>query len=321
MLLELEDLTTVFPSASGAVRAVNKVSFSIDRGEVLAVVGESGSGKSVTALSATRLVPQPPAIIEGGRALLDGEDMLALPMRKMRRILGRRVAMLFQNAFAALHPLRSIGDQLLETIEQHREVPRSDALRIAIDLLKSLGFADPGSLMTRYSFDVSAGDAQRAMLAFALAGEPDLLIADEPTSLLDAVAQDEILTLLKQTQARTGMAIWLITHDFGVVSRLADRVVIMYGGRAVESGPVDALLNEPRHPYSRGLIASVPDAHARGRLRQIPGEIPDLARLPAGCAFRARCDRAHGRCGTDEPVALSVGDARVARCWLYADAA
>ncbi|MDR5781136.1 ABC transporter ATP-binding protein [Caballeronia sp. LZ065] len=321
MLLSLEDLTTVFPSASGPVRAVNQVSFSIDRGEVLAVVGESGSGKSVTALSATRLVPQPPAIIESGRALLDGEDMLALPMRKMRRLLGRRVAMLFQNAFAALHPLRSIGDQLLETIVLHREVSRSDALRIGVDLLRSLGFVDPPALMKRYSFDVSAGDAQRAMLAFALAGEPDLLIADEPTSLLDAVAQDEILTLLKQIQARTGMAIWLITHDFGVVSRLADRVVVMYGGRAVESGPVDALLGEPRHPYSRGLIASVPDANARGRLRQIPGEIPDLARLPAGCAFRARCDRAQTRCGSDEPVALAVGDGRTARCWLYSDAA
>jgi peptide/nickel transport system ATP-binding protein len=320
MLLEIEELTTVFPSASGAVRAVNNVSFGIDRGEVLAVVGESGSGKSVTALSVTRLVPQPPAIIESGRALLDGVDMLALSRAKLRRILGRRVAMLFQNAYAALHPIRSIGDQLVETIILHRRVPKFDAAKIGAELLKSLGFTDPHALMTRYPFEVSAGDAQRAMLAIALAGEPDLLIADEPTSLLDAIAQDEILTLLKQLQSRTGMAIWLITHDFGVVSRLADRVVVMYAGRAVEAGPVDALLSDPGHPYSQGLIASVPDAKAKGRLRQIPGEIPDLAALPSGCSFRARCERALPRCAQADPAPMTIAASRVARCWLYADA-
>lgn len=319
MLLEIENLTTVFPSATGRVRAVNNVSFGIDRGEILAVVGESGSGKSVTALSVTRLVPQPPAVIESGRAMLDGQNLLALPRDKLRRILGRRVAMLFQNAYAALHPIQTIGKQLVQAVAMHKLLSRADATRHAAQLLTSVGFSKPHELMERFPFQVSAGDAQRAMLAIALAGDPDLLIADEPTSLLDAIAQDEILTLLKQLQRDRGMAVWLITHDFGVVSRMADRVVVMYAGQAVESGPADALLSDPRHPYSQGLLASIPDARAKGTLRQIPGEIPDLARLPAGCAFRARCDRAMQVCAEIDPSTQIISSGRVARCWLYAE--
>jgi peptide/nickel transport system ATP-binding protein len=317
MLLEVIGLTTSFPSPAGVVRAVNDVSFSIDRGEVLAVVGESGSGKSVTALSATRLAPQPPAVIEGGQVFLDGVDILALRPAAMRKVLGRRIGMLFQNAFAALHPILKVGDQLIEAIRLHRRLGRADALKVATELLASLGFADPQAIMERYPFGVAAGDAQRAMLAIALAGEPDLLIADEPTSLLDAVAQDEILTLIKQLQARTGMAVWLITHDFGVVSRLADRVVVMYAGRAVESGPVAEILGEPRHPYSAGLIASVPTDRAKGRLKQIRGEIPDLTSLPPGCSFQPRCDRAFAPCGQSLPNMTKVEAARRVRCWLY----
>ncbi len=320
MLLEVKSLTTSFPSASGTVRAVNDVTLSIDRGEVLAVVGESGSGKSVTALSATRLVPQPPAVIEGGQVWLDGVDILALKPAAMRKVLGRRIGMLFQNAFAALHPILKVGDQLLEAVMLHRRVNKAEAFDIATELLSSLGFADPPALMNRYPFDVAAGDAQRAMLAIALAGEPDLLIADEPTSLLDAVAQDEILTLIKKLQARTGMAVWLITHDFGVVSRIADRVVVMYAGRTVESGPVASVLGQPHHPYSAGLIASVPSDREKGRLKQIHGEIPDLTALPAGCSFRPRCDRAFARCEETVPNMYTVEVARRARCWLYADA-
>jgi peptide/nickel transport system ATP-binding protein len=320
MLLEVRGLTTSFPSASGTVRAVDDVSFGIDRGEVLAVVGESGSGKSVTALSATRLVPRPPAVIERGAVLLDGVDLLALKPAAMRKVLGRRIGMLFQNAFAALHPILKVGDQLVETVKLHRQVSTFDAVRIASQLLASLGFTDPQALMGRYPFDVSAGDAQRAMLAIALAGEPDLLIADEPTSLLDAVAQDEILTLIKDLQGRTGLAVWLITHDFGVVSRLADRVVVMYAGKAVESGPVAQILGAPRHPYAAGLIASVPSDAATGRLRQIQGEIPDLTALPAGCSFRPRCPRAFATCEQRLPDMIAVGSSQQARCWLYADA-
>jgi peptide/nickel transport system ATP-binding protein len=320
MFFEVQGLTTSFPAATGTVRAVNDVSFSIDRGEVLAVVGESGSGKSVTALSATRLVPQPPAVIEGGAVLLEGTDILALKPAEMRRVLGRRIGMLFQNAFAALHPILKIGNQLVEAVRLHRNVSKADAVKVAVELLSNLGFADPQALMDRYPFSVSAGDAQRAMLAIALAGEPDLLIADEPTSLLDAIAQDEILTLIKTLQGRTGMAVWLITHDFGVVSRIADRVVVMYAGRAVESGPVADILNEPSHPYSAGLIASVPSGNAKGRLRQISGEIPDLSALPAGCSFRPRCDRAFAPCERRPPDMIAVNAERRSRCWLYADA-
>ncbi|BCP53997.1 ABC transporter ATP-binding protein [Kaistia sp. 32K] len=319
-MLDIQGVTTTFPSASGTVRAVNDVSFTIDRGEVVAVVGESGSGKSVTALSVTRLVPQPPAVIEKGSAFLDGVDILALPPAQLRKVLGKRIAMLFQNAYSALHPMRRVGDQLIETIRFHRNVSRYEADRIGRAILSDIGFADPVGLMRCYSYQVSAGDAQRAMLALALAGEPDLLIADEPTSLLDAVAQDEILIQLKEIQSRTGMAVWLITHDFGVVSRLADRVVVMYAGRAVEVGPAADLLDRPYHPYSRGLIASVPSDGGHGRLRQIPGEIPDLTALPSGCSFRPRCDKASDRCGIQLPETYPVSPERAARCWLYAEA-
>lgn len=318
-LLEIKGLTTLFPSAGGTVRAVDDVSFTIDRGEVLAVVGESGSGKSVTALSATRLVAQPPAVIESGSVLLDGVDILKLSRRAMRQVLGKRVSMLFQNAFTALHPLKKVGDQLIEPIRLHHGKSRYDAARHARDLLASVGFVDPQAVMGRYAFETTAGDAQRVMLAIALAGDPDLLIADEPTSLLDAVAQDEILTLLKDVQARTGMAVWLITHDFGVVSRMADQVVVMYAGRTVEKGPVGALLSDPRHPYSRGLIASVPKRDAMDRLRQIPGDIPDLTALPEGCSFRPRCNLAFAACSKVLPSMLETGEDRAARCLLYGD--
>jgi peptide/nickel transport system ATP-binding protein len=320
MLFELCGLTTSFLSPSGTVRAVNDVSFQIDRGEVLAVVGESGSGKSVTALSATRLVPQPPAVIESGAVLLDGVDILALKPRAARELLGRRIGMLFQNAYAALHPIIRIGEQLRETVALHRRLGKVDATRVVMDLLKSVGLKDPDGLTSRYPFEVSAGDAQRVMLALALAGQPDLLIADEPTSLLDAIAQDEILNLLKKMQGDTGMAVWIITHDFGVVSRLADRVVVMYAGRAVESGSVDDILRMPRHPYSAGLIAAVPSNGEKGRLRQISGEIPDLTMLPSGCSFRPRCEHAFARCGEQLPDMITVQASQEARCWLYADA-
>jgi peptide/nickel transport system ATP-binding protein len=320
MLLEVRGLTTSFPSPSGIVRAVNDVSFQIDRGEVLAVVGESGSGKSVTALSATRLVPQPPAVIESGSVLLDGIDILALKPRAARELLGRRIGMLFQNAYAALHPIVKIGEQLRETVSLHRRLGKVDATRVVFELLKSVGLKEPDTLTNRYPFEVSAGDAQRVMLALALAGQPDLLIADEPTSLLDAIAQDEILTLLKQMQSDTGMAVWIITHDFGVVSRLADRVVVMYAGRAVEAGRVEDILRLPRHPYSAGLIAAVPSDGMKGRLLQISGEIPDLTKLPSGCSFRPRCQHSFNRCGEALPDMIAVQASQEARCWLYADA-
>lgn len=320
MLLQIDRLTTSFPSATGTVRAVDDVSFGIDRGEVVAVVGESGSGKSVTALSATRLVPQPPAVIEGGAAYLDGVDMLKLSLPKMRQVLGKRVSMLFQNAFAALHPLIRIGDQLVEVVKLHHGLSGYDARSKAAQLIGSVGFPEPETVMRRYAFEITAGDAQRVMLAIALSGDPDLLIADEPTSLLDAVAQDEILTLIKDIQSRTGMAVWLITHDFGVVSRMADRVVVMYAGKAVEVGPAGAVLDTPEHPYSQGLIASVPETGTKERLRQIPGEIPDLTALPSGCAFRPRCDKVFAECARVVPPMVSTDTGRAARCLLYAAA-
>lgn len=316
-LLEIEGLRTTFPTDRGDVRAVNDVSFSIQRGEVLAVVGESGSGKSVTALTATRLIPMPPARIEGGAVVLGGRDILKFSAKEMRAVLGRRIGMLFQNAFAALHPMIRLGDQLVEAIILHRNVSHYEAVKISHALLKDVGFSNPERVMQQYAFETPAGDAQRTMLALALAGQPELLIADEPTSLLDAIAQDEILTLLNEVQARTGMAVWVITHDFGVVSRVADKVVVMYAGRVVETGDASSVLGRPSHPYSSGLIASVPSSGSKGRLRQIGGEVPDLTRLPPGCSFMPRCERALARCDQDVPVLYEAGEGGRARCWLY----
>jgi oligopeptide/dipeptide ABC transporter ATP-binding protein len=314
-VLTVEGLVTHFHLSEGVVRAVDGVDLTIDRNEILTVVGESGSGKSVTALSIMRLI-QPPGRIEAGRVRLVDQELLALDERAMRAVRGRRVSMIFQNPYASLHPYFRIGHQLRETLEKRAGLPPAQARRRALELLERLQIAAPDTILRKYPFEVSAGVCQRVMLALALVRSPDLLIADEPTTNLDAVAQNEILRLLAEMRDAYGMSVLLITHDFGVVSMLADSVLVMYAGRPVEQGAASAVLSRPRHPYTQGLIESAANLDRRsGRLVQIPGEIPDVMSLPPGCAFRARCRRATEQCRED-PAFRRMPDGALARCWF-----
>jgi len=315
-LLQIRDLATYFFVSGGVVKAVDGLDLEVSRGEILTVVGESGSGKSATALSIMRLIVEPGRIVRGA-IRLNGQDLLAFDDRGMDRVRGRQIAMIFQNPYTSLHPMYRIGQQMTETIRLYRPDEASPR-RAARGLLERIHVTDADKVLDSYPFEVSAGVCQRAMLALALVGKPELLIADEPTTNLDALAQVEILGLIKEMRDAYGMAVLLITHDFGVVSMMADRVLVMYAGRPVETGPAHAVLRAPRHPYAQGLIASVMNAARRPRrLTQIPGEVPDVMHLPSGCSFRPRCVQAHGRCH-DDPHMATVAPLHAARCWLAA---
>jgi oligopeptide/dipeptide ABC transporter ATP-binding protein len=318
-LLAIDDLVTHFYVPDGVVRAVDAASFSIGRGEVLAVVGESGSGKSVTALSAMRLLAEPPSRTLRGQVRFHGEDLLTKSPREMGAIRGGKISMIFQNPYTALNPLIHIGDQLVETVRRHRGATGRQAVDIVAGLLERLGIKQPASTMRSFPFEVSMGASQRAMLASALLGPPELLIADEPTTMLDAIAQVEILQLIRELRQEIGMSVWLITHDFGVVAYMSDRVVVMYAGQPVETGTTGGVLDDPKHPYTVGLINSVPVPGARAsRLTQIPGEIPDPKRLPPGCRFAPRCPQVMSICQAREPPMTELAEGGTARCWLYA---
>ena len=310
-LLSVRNLVTRFRTARGAVTAVNQVSFDVAAGETLAIVGESGSGKSVTAMSLMRLIPNPPGQIAAGEILFQGQDLLKLSEAQMRSIRGNRIAMIFQEPMSSLNPSLTVGMQVAEPINLHRKLPWRLALAKARDLLGLVRMSDVASRVVAYPHQFSGGMRQRAMIAMALACEPQLIIADEPTTALDVTVQAQILDLLKDLAARTGSALILITHDLGVVARYADRVVVMYAGRVVESAPADLLYAQPRHPYTRGLMASVPrlDSNTRERLIPIDGQPPDLARIPPGCAFAPRCRQASDICRTAVPALREI-DAR-----------
>lgn len=316
-VLRISDLATYFHVPGGVVKAVDGVDLEIGRDEIVAVVGESGSGKSVTALSIMRLI-QAPGRIERGTIRFDGTDILTLSQREIRSIRGTRISMIFQNPYTSLHPYFRIGDQMTEAVVLRGGIGRTEAARQAADMLARIGVDEPSKVLASYSFEVSAGVCQRAMLAMALMSDPELLIADEPTTNLDAIAQIQILDLIKQMRDEIRMSVLMITHDFGVVSKMADRVVVMYAGRQVESGSAQAVLDDARHPYTVGLIDSVPaPGRAVERLRQIAGEVPDVIRLPPGCSFRPRCPHAAQACHQTPPV-LPVGREHLARCWLFA---
>lgn len=312
-ILSVRDLATYFELSGGTVKAVDGVDIDIDPGEILTVVGESGSGKSVTALSIMRLIAEPGRIMRG-TITLNGIDLLRLSTGQMQAIRGRSIAMVFQNPFASLHPMFRIGQQMDEvigvTLGRHR-----DARTTAVELLERIRVDDPESVLSSFPFEVSAGVCQRVMLAMALVARPALLIADEPTTNLDALAQAEILALIKEMRDAYGMAVLLITHDFGVVSEMADRVLVMYAGRPAETAPAAAILAQPRHPYAKGLVGSVMNARAKGkRLTQISGEVPDVMHLPPGCSFRPRCPEAFDKCIEDPPI-IACAEAHRARCW------
>jgi oligopeptide/dipeptide ABC transporter ATP-binding protein len=315
-LLRVERLTTVFDSPKGPVPAVDEVSFEIRAGETLGLVGESGSGKSVTALSIMRLV-QPPGRIAGGRLIFKHDDLLTLDDRAMQRVRGAQIALIFQEPMTALNPVFRVGDQIAETLLVHERVTRRDAKARAIDLLRAVRIPDPESRVGDYPHQLSGGMRQRVLIAMALACKPSLVIADEPTTALDVTIQAEILDLLREMKAALDLSLLLITHDLGVIAETADRVAVMYAGRIVESGPVREIFRNPAHPYTRGLLSSMPGGHPGRRLRAIEGTVPLLGDLPPGCAFNPRCPDRFDRCTTAPPPDYPAGPNQTAKCYLH----
>jgi len=316
-LLDVRDLHTQLHTRWGLVRAVDGVSFSLIAGETLGLVGESGSGKTMTALSILRLLPPETGRVVRGQVLLDGEDVLVKSEREMRAVRGRRISMILQDPQTSLNPVFTAGDQLVEALRLRPAAPTGQSLRQrAEDALRRVRVSAPEQRMRDYPHQMSGGMKQRVVGAIALAGEPHVLIADEPTTALDATIQLQYLTLLKEIQERTGLAMLFITHDFGIVARMCDRVAVMYAGRIVESGPVRAIFRAPGHPYTAALMASVPRMDASiERLPSIEGQPPALHRLPEGCRFAPRCGYADDRCRREYPPAFPVGPAHDASCW------
>jgi oligopeptide transport system ATP-binding protein len=317
-LLQVRGLTTRFRTDRGLVTAVDDVSFDVNAGESVAVVGESGSGKSVTALSILRLIPNPPGQIVAGEILFEGRDLVKMSDRDIRAVRGNRIAMIFQEPMSSLNPVLTVGMQIAEPVNLHRGKSWRDSLSDARDLLEMVRIPDAASRVGAYTHQFSGGMRQRAMIAMALACKPQLIIADEPTTALDVTVQAQILDLLKALTRETGAALMLITHDLGVVARYADRVMVMYGGRMVEQATARELYANPRHPYTRGLLASIPrlDSDTSRRLEPIPGSPPDLAALPPGCAFAPRCRHASALCRSQRPVLRAASDGHLHACIL-----
>jgi len=314
--LAVEGLRTVLDTPEGELRAVDDIDLALERGECFALVGESGCGKSMTALSLMRLLPDAARVTQG-RVLLGERDLLALPEAAMRAVRGRRVAMIFQEPSTALNPVLTVGHQVVEVIERHTRLRGASARARALELLEAVGIPDGARRFHEYSFQLSGGLKQRAMIAAALAVDPEVLIADEPTTALDVTIQAQILELLKRLQAERGMALLLITHDLGVVAQMAQKVAVMYAGEIVETGPRDAFLRAPQHPYSQKLFAALPSAARRaGALSDIPGRVPPLTEAFAGCRFAARCELAFERCRRQAPRLLSLPASQQARCHL-----
>jgi peptide/nickel transport system ATP-binding protein len=315
-LLSVVNLTTVFDTAVGAVPAVNDVSFDIRAGETLGLVGESGSGKSVTALSIMRLV-QPPGRIAAGRLLFKGRDLLQLDERTMRSLRGAEIALIFQEPMTALNPVFRVGDQIAETLLVHQRGTRREARDKAVELLRAVRIPHPESRVADYPHQLSGGMRQRVLIAMALACQPSLVIADEPTTALDVTIQAEILDLLRDMKAAMNLSLLLITHDLGVIAETADRVAVMYAGRIVETGPVRDIFRNPAHPYTRGLLASMPGGRPGERLRAIEGSVPLLGALPPGCAFTPRCPDRFEPCPTAPPPDYTAGPEQSAKCYLH----
>ncbi len=315
-LLEVKDLKTSFYTRNGVVRAVDGVSFAVERGETLGIVGESGSGKSVTCYSLMGLVPQPPGRIEGGSAIFDGKtDLLKCSLKELNQIRGRRVAMIFQDPMTSLNPFMRIEDQIIEPLLIHKMASRAEALKRVVETLEQVGVPDAGKRIRSYPHEFSGGMRQRVMIAMALITKPDLLIADEPTTALDVTVQAQILELVKKMQRDSGMAVIWITHDLGVVAGFCQRVQVMYAGRIVETATTAELFAKTRHPYTRALQKSIPALQPKGaELYTIPGMPPDLSRPIAGCAFAPRCEIARPECSTKMPELLTAGQGHLVRC-------
>src|SRR5215468_8830371 len=316
-LLAVENLSISFPGEAGPVRVVDRVSLSIALGETLALVGESGSGKSMTALAMMRLVPKPGRIQPGARIAFEGRDLLSLSVPDMRAVRGAGIGMIFQEPMTSLNPVTTVGDQVLEAIELHTGLSRGEARSRVIELFGLVGIPDAKRRFGAYPHQLSGGLKQRVMIAMAMAMRPRLLIADEPTTALDATIRAQILELVRQLSSATGTAVLLITHDFGVVNEIADRVAVMYAGMIVEEGTRRELLSHPRHPYAQGLLKSIPRSEARGhKLEEITGVVPRPGRWPPGCRFAPRCPYAFDRCETELPQRTAVSPTQGVWCHL-----
>jgi oligopeptide/dipeptide ABC transporter ATP-binding protein len=319
-LLDVRGLKTQFFTDRGVVRAVDDVSFAIRPGQTLAVVGESGCCKSVTSLSIMRLIPQPPGRIVAGEIRFDGTDLLKLSERRMRKIRGNQISMIFQEPMTSLNPVFRVREQIGEVLRLHQGLDKAAAREKSIDLLRQVGIPSPESRVDDYPHQMSGGMRQRVMIAMALACDPRLIIADEPTTALDVTIQAQILELMDNLRRDTGTAVLLITHDLGVVAETAEHVVVMYAGRVVEEAEARELFTNPLHPYTRGLMRSIPgvsEIGERERLEAIPGVVPSLLALPEGCKFNDRCRHAFDRCFAEEPPLLEPRPGHTARCWLH----
>jgi len=317
-LLSIDHLATHIETADGVVKAVNDVSLAVAPGRVLGLVGESGCGKTMTALSVMRIVP-PPGRIVGGSIRFQGVDLLSLSDREMQRVRGRRIAMIFQEPMTALNPVLTVGEQIAEMLRYHLSMSRADGRSRAIELLRQVGVPSPEERYRAYPHQLSGGLRQRVMIAMAISCEPALIFADEPTTALDVTIQAQILELLRRLQRELHLSLVLISHDLGVIAQMADEVAIMYAGRIVEQAPTARLFGEPLHPYTQGLMQSLPrraPRDRRQRLTAIPGSVPRLQQLPPGCAFHPRCPVAIARCSTDEPALKLLAPAHNARCWV-----
>lgn len=315
-LLDVSDLHTTFNTEDGIVPAIDGVSIHVNRGETVALVGESGSGKSVTALSVMRLIDCPPGQVQAGHVLFDGIDLFSLSEEEMCQIRGNRIAMIFQEPMTSLNPVMTVGEQIGESLDIHKGIPEGERKANVIELLRFVGIPLPEQRFGEYPHQMSGGMRQRVMIAMALACEPQLLIADEPTTALDVTIQAQILDLMRGLKRRLGMAILIITHDLGVVAEMAERVVVMYAGQIVEEAPVGDLFSAPLHPYTGGLLKSIPSIdHKQPVLNVIEGVVPSPMFYPKGCRFSPRCLRASARCKEEAPILASVGGQRYLRCW------
>ena len=316
-LLEVKNLKTHFFTMEGVVKAVDGVSYELNEGETLGLVGESGCGKSVSALSVMRLIPDPPGKIIDGEILLDGEDILKIDMEGMREVRGAKIAMVFQEPMTSLNPVLTVERQITETLQLHMGMSKLESQRESVNLLTRVGIPDPELRIKQYPHQFSGGMRQRVMIAMALSCNPRLIIADEPTTALDVTIQAQILDLMKSLTTELGVALIVITHNLGVVARYADRVNIMYAGKVIERGEAREIYSNPRHPYTVGLLRSVPrlDLPRRAKLDPIEGQPPDLINLPPGCAFRERCRWAIDKCATDTPELVETSDGHLSACF------
>ncbi len=319
-LLSVRDLRTYFRVEGGFAKAVDGVTFDVFPDEVLGIVGESGSGKSVTSLSIMRLIPDPPGKIAGGEILFDGRDLLKLDHVQVRHVRGNQIGMIFQEPMTALNPVFTIGMQVMEAVRAHRQVSGKQAREAAVDMLRRVGIPDAAQRLKDYPHQFSGGMRQRVMIAMALICRPQLLIADEPTTALDVTTQAQILDLMLELKAdKLSGSLMLITHDLAVVAETCDRVLVMYGGKLQEVGTVEQIFHDPKHPYTQGLLASLPSQQQKpkSRLKAIPGNVPSIMELPLGCKFCTRCEQVFEPCETIEPELIDVGDGHQVRCHLY----